>query len=362
MMPRRSPTTHTENLGGEACIYEWTRHEVHALNATAARVWELCDGNTSEADMAARLRDLPRPEALVALALSEFRQKWLLADEDDGPAERAGVSRRAMIRGLGLAAGLLPVVTSMVAPTPSQAQSVEPGSQTFDFTGEVHGFTVPAGVTRVTVTALGAQGGSSSSGSGGLGGAVTAAIAVTPGEILEIRVGGQPTGSTGGFNGGGDGDPFPGAGGGGASDVRQGGATLAHRVVVAGGGGGAGSPSAGGGAGGGTTGAPGNDEPASGAGGGGGGTPAAGGAGGLDDGSGGTPGGSGLLGTGGAGGAAEGGGGGGGYHGGGGGGGSGVGRGGAGGGGGSSFADPSATDVTHSQGARAGDGEVALAW
>jgi hypothetical protein len=34
--PLRSKTTYTERLEDEVCVYEWTRHEVHALNATAA--------------------------------------------------------------------------------------------------------------------------------------------------------------------------------------------------------------------------------------------------------------------------------------------------------------------------------------
>ena len=76
-------------------------------------------------------------------------------------------------------------------------------------------------------------------------------LAVTPGEILRIVVGGGGAdgndGGAGGFNGGGSGvesDDELGSvgrsgGGGGASDVRQGGIQLSHRVAVAGGGGGA---------------------------------------------------------------------------------------------------------------------------
>jgi hypothetical protein len=44
MYPRQSPTTHTEQLGDEASVYDWARAQVHALNPTAARVWRQCDG------------------------------------------------------------------------------------------------------------------------------------------------------------------------------------------------------------------------------------------------------------------------------------------------------------------------------
>ena len=56
MYPRQSPTTHTEQLGDEASVYDWARAQVHALNPTAARVWRQCDGATSPEAIAAGLR------------------------------------------------------------------------------------------------------------------------------------------------------------------------------------------------------------------------------------------------------------------------------------------------------------------
>lgn len=116
--------------------------------------------------------------------------------------------------------------------------------------GSVQSFTVPAGICTVTVDVYGAQGGSGSAtiGPGGLGGRATATIAVTPDEVLEVRVGGQGltggTAGSGGFNGG-NGGALSNVvgGGGGASDVRQGGDDSGDRVVVAGGGGGGGGVS-----------------------------------------------------------------------------------------------------------------------
>ena len=56
VVPRRSTSTHSELLDNEASVYEWTRREVHALNPTAARVWQMCDGRTTVGEMARTLR------------------------------------------------------------------------------------------------------------------------------------------------------------------------------------------------------------------------------------------------------------------------------------------------------------------
>ena len=142
--------------------------------------------------------------------------------------------------------------------------------QTFNFTGSMQTFTVPNCVSTVTVDARGAQGGTGSN-NGANGGRVQCVYTVTPGQVLNIFVGGQggPMGNNaaGGFNGGGaaggaTGLTYAGSGGGGASDIRVGGVALANRIIVVGGGGGAnninGNPGVGGGLTGGNVGSTGN--------------------------------------------------------------------------------------------------------
>lgn len=114
--------------------------------------------------------------------------------------------------------------------------------QTYNHTGGPQIYVVPAGITSIAVDVRGSQGSDGTEAIGGQGGAVSATIAVTPGEVLQVMVGGR-----GGFNGGGYG------GGGGASDIRspafntvsscayQLSCGLAERLLVAGGGGGAGT-------------------------------------------------------------------------------------------------------------------------
>jgi len=190
-------------------------------------------------------------------------------------------------------------------------------SQTFNYTGNFQNYTVPPGASVISVTVSGAKGGGNS---GGLGARYTATIAVTPGQVLRLYVGGAGAYGAGGFNGGGatTGSYGNEGSGGGASDIRVSPYGLANRVVVAGGGGGQGGWAGGAGGAGGLNGVAGS----AGQGGAGqGGTATTGGSGGTGNGAGsGTAGSLGQGGTGGNG-AYGGGGGGGGYYGGGGGGG-----------------------------------------
>jgi hypothetical protein len=144
----------------------------------------------------------------------------------------------------------------------SQAGAMVTCSYPASASGQEQVLPLPAGLTSVQVTAIGAAGGTSAfngpNGSGGEAAQVTGTVAVVPGSTLYVEVGGTPTSAgrcvnggpcVGGWNGGGDGgsnaNGNTGAGGGGGSDVRtisrsQGGTTLDSRLIVAGGGGGSG--------------------------------------------------------------------------------------------------------------------------
>lgn len=103
------------------------------------------------------------------------------------------------------------------------AESFLPASSTFSYTGNMQQWVVPAGVTQVTITAIGAAGGSltaNGSYTGGLGASMQGVFTVIPGNTLNIVVGGK-----------GNSDPSS-SGGGGASGVANG----ATPLIVAGGG------------------------------------------------------------------------------------------------------------------------------
>ena len=127
--PQQTATVHVEQLGDELCIYDWQRKQVHALNPTAARVWQRCDGQTSAAQIAAALlADMPpaHAEELVWMTLGQLAKAHLLEGELAKPAAFKGLTRRQFLKKVGMAAALLPAVYSIVAPAAVAAQSPVP--------------------------------------------------------------------------------------------------------------------------------------------------------------------------------------------------------------------------------------------
>jgi Bacterial Ig-like domain (group 3) len=159
----------------------------------------------------------------------------------------------------GLLAALIGVVTPgvVVIPlTPAMAGPAPIQTVSFHLSGHAELWTVPAGVSALRVVADGARGGQGGPrGLGGHGAEESAIVSVTPGDTIEVEVGGSggqvrtggfPDGGNGGHQGGPAGND--GGGGGGASRVEK------VRInpldppswqVVAGGGGGGGGSQAG---------------------------------------------------------------------------------------------------------------------
>ncbi len=113
----------------------------------------------------------------------------------------------------------------------------------YNYTGNAETYIVPNNVKSILFDAQGAVGGSAEKSAGGYGGRVQGKIAVTPGMVFYIHIGGQGLSSNnkdthGGYNGGAGGNYYSGSGGG-ATDIRLGNDDLSSRIIVAGGGGGA---------------------------------------------------------------------------------------------------------------------------
>jgi hypothetical protein len=131
-----------QQLDEELLVYDPDHHRCHSLNRTAALVWRHCDGQTRMSEMAVLLQqelNLPPDAGIVQLALDHLESAHLLQQPVVWPADTIRCSRREMVRKLGLVGALtalLPVVDSIVAPTPAAAAS---GDQDGDGKGKGKG-------------------------------------------------------------------------------------------------------------------------------------------------------------------------------------------------------------------------------
>ncbi|HEX8772345.1 MAG TPA: PqqD family protein [Pyrinomonadaceae bacterium] len=117
-----------KELTDETLVYDEETHEAHCLNQTAAFVWKHCNGHMSAAEMARqleRLRGTPVSEQVVWLALRQLAKSRLLEGPLERPSTEGKISRRALMRTLGVAAAAsVPLVTSIVAPTAVSAATI----------------------------------------------------------------------------------------------------------------------------------------------------------------------------------------------------------------------------------------------
>jgi hypothetical protein len=117
-------------LAEEVLAYDLETHKAVCLNSAAAAVWRLCDGRRTADDIRRALEKSAVgavPEEFVWLALEQLGRDGLLEARVARPPALAGLSRRELIRRVGLAATVtLPAVASIIAPTPADAASCLP--------------------------------------------------------------------------------------------------------------------------------------------------------------------------------------------------------------------------------------------
>ncbi len=116
-----------QELKGEVLVYDLKIDKAFCLNETSALVWQLCDGESSVAEISrtvGKKLNSPANEDLVWLALDQLKKENLLANSEEVVANFDGMSRREVIKKVGLATMIaLPIISSLVAPTAAQAQS-----------------------------------------------------------------------------------------------------------------------------------------------------------------------------------------------------------------------------------------------
>jgi hypothetical protein len=116
-----------KELPDEVLVYDLDRDKAHCLNHSAAAVWERCDGRTTVAEIARAVEKKTGAkvgEEFVWLAIEALGRDHLLEERVDWPAALPRMSRREAVRRIGIGAAIaIPLVTSIIAPTPAQAST-----------------------------------------------------------------------------------------------------------------------------------------------------------------------------------------------------------------------------------------------
>lgn len=155
-----------QELGGEVLIYDLKTNKAHCLNETSALVWQACDGDRNVSDITKQVSEklnAPATDDLVWLALDQFKKDELIVNGSEINGFFGGMSRREVIRNVGLASVIaLPLVSSLVAPKAASAASVAPAAcNTADAGDTFIGGTCPqncAGAACNTTTGQGTPG------------------------------------------------------------------------------------------------------------------------------------------------------------------------------------------------------------
>jgi hypothetical protein len=127
MLPvARMEGIHIEQLPDEVIAYDPVSHKAHCLSPTTASVWRKCDGQSTAADIAARLQKegIPADEEMVWMVIHRLGKIGLLQERISLPAGAIVSSRREIMKKAAVFGGMLFFLSATIsAPTPAQASS-----------------------------------------------------------------------------------------------------------------------------------------------------------------------------------------------------------------------------------------------
>ena len=121
-----------EEVSGELVVYDSLQKKAHHLNSTLTWIWHRCDGDTPMEALAAAFEqqfNVTNGLHVLSMGLEQLNANGLLENQIDIDeviaAQKNAVSRRAVVVGGSV---LMPLVVSILAPTPGTAKSPDPGS------------------------------------------------------------------------------------------------------------------------------------------------------------------------------------------------------------------------------------------
>jgi hypothetical protein len=118
-----------EDISGECVIYDGHQKKAHHLNSTVTWIWHRCDGNTSIEALAAEFEqqfEITNGLDVLMTGLEQLEARDLLEPSTEMSGfladQRSTLSRRDVVVGGSF---LMPLVVSILAPTPAAAKSKE---------------------------------------------------------------------------------------------------------------------------------------------------------------------------------------------------------------------------------------------
>lgn len=119
-----------QDLENELLIYDLRINKAYCLNQTSALVFQLSDGAKTASEISelmSRKLGVLVGEDLVWLALQDLEKENLLGNNEELTDILANLSRREIVKKVGLASMVaLPIIASVVAPSATAAQSTAP--------------------------------------------------------------------------------------------------------------------------------------------------------------------------------------------------------------------------------------------
>lgn len=117
-----------QEIGGEILVYDLRTNKAICLNQTSALVWQNCDGKKDAMEIAQQIeKELGSNvnEDFVWFAVNQLEKENLLIEKEDKFHKFEGLSRREVIKKIGLASVIaLPLISTIVTPTAANAASL----------------------------------------------------------------------------------------------------------------------------------------------------------------------------------------------------------------------------------------------
>ena len=131
-MPNKKPMSRQDDIvvqetNGEILIYDLRANKAFCLNETSALIWKACDGTRNVSDLSKHVSQQMKADAnddMVWFALEQLKKEKLLAVTPKADGRFDGMSRREVVRKIGLGTAIaLPVIAGLIAPTAVHANS-----------------------------------------------------------------------------------------------------------------------------------------------------------------------------------------------------------------------------------------------